>query len=207
MSQQNINKNKLWGPATWYLFHTLAEKIDEKHFKTHVNTLLNIVTSICQILPCPDCASHATMMLSKYRNFHLIKTKIDFQRFLFEFHNIVNKKTGKVEYSWSDIDFYKNGNLTNIVNYWVKTFRVFDVSRKTMTDNIGRANLGQYVKTFVNTHPHIFINPLPIITSPPSDTQQPENNKEDDVLYSDAYVEGSEENMSFNRNPLVNYKL
>ena len=37
---------KTWGPCTWFLFHTLAEKIREEHFMKLKPELINIVKNI-----------------------------------------------------------------------------------------------------------------------------------------------------------------
>ena len=43
-----------WGEPTWYLFHTLAEKINDESFPTIREELLNVFYSICSNLPCPE---------------------------------------------------------------------------------------------------------------------------------------------------------
>jgi hypothetical protein len=37
---------KTWGPCTWYLFHTLAEKINEEHFPALRTELISIMKQI-----------------------------------------------------------------------------------------------------------------------------------------------------------------
>ena len=54
---------KEWGNATWYLFHTLAEKIDETYFHENKSKFFHIISIICKNLPCPECAEDATIIL------------------------------------------------------------------------------------------------------------------------------------------------
>ena len=80
-----------WGNITWYLFHGLAEKIKENKFLENKNLLIKILKSVCENLPCPECSQHATRMLNDI-NFENIKSREEFKKFIFKFHNIVNMK-------------------------------------------------------------------------------------------------------------------
>ena len=55
-----------WGKYTWYLFHALAEKINDTHFNKAYTKIISWVKLICLHLPCPYCAEHASMLLNKY---------------------------------------------------------------------------------------------------------------------------------------------
>ena len=72
---------KTWGPCTWYLFHSLAEKIKEEHFSDLRLGLLSIMKEICSSLPCPDCAGHATHFMTRL-NVNRIQTKNDMKMML-----------------------------------------------------------------------------------------------------------------------------
>ena len=39
--------SKEWGPITWYLFHTLAEKVDEQYFNEEKNQKEDVDRSLC----------------------------------------------------------------------------------------------------------------------------------------------------------------
>ena len=51
-----MKKTMKWGEPTWFMFHTLAEKIKPEYFQEIRMDLLNIIYTICTNLPCPDCA-------------------------------------------------------------------------------------------------------------------------------------------------------
>ena len=80
-----------WGEPTWFLFHTLAEKVKEEEFQNIRVELLNIIYSICSNLPCPVCSTHAKQHLNG-TNFNNIQTKQQLKDFFFHFHNIVNQR-------------------------------------------------------------------------------------------------------------------
>ena len=80
-----------WGTITWYLFHGLAEKIKDEKFNDKKEEIIGLIVKICKLLPCPECSDHAqhTLSFAKLQN---IKTKEDLQKFIWSFHNIVNKR-------------------------------------------------------------------------------------------------------------------
>jgi len=83
-----MSPNK-WGPPTWTLLHTLAEKITETGYQRIGMQLFGQIYRICNSLPCPDCADHATRFLAKV-NVSALKTKTDLKNILYVFHNVVN---------------------------------------------------------------------------------------------------------------------
>ena len=54
-----------WGPPTWTLFHTLAEKIHEDTYPILGPQLFYHIKNICRNLPCPECSQHASTFLTK----------------------------------------------------------------------------------------------------------------------------------------------
>lgn len=100
-----------WGNNIWYLFHSIAHKIKEDRFEFHRNNLFFIIKTICNTLPCPDCSKDATNMLNKI-DYNSIKNKNDFKMFLFNFHNAVNAKLNKPQFSYASLDNkYHNVNI------------------------------------------------------------------------------------------------
>ena len=91
-----------WGNATWYLFHTLAYKLKPEH-ESEAIILIDHIRTICGHLPCPSCAGHASSTLAA-ANTHLIKDRETLIRFLFEFHNKVNIRTRKAEFTMQEHD-------------------------------------------------------------------------------------------------------
>lgn len=108
-------KEMLWGEPTWFLFHTLAEKIKESYFHEMKFELFSFIRRICNNLPCPDCAKHATQYM-KTVNFDAITTKEQLKLMLFNFHNEVNKRKGYPLLHYVELDGKYNSAITvNII--------------------------------------------------------------------------------------------
>ena len=102
-----------WGNATWYLFHTLAYKLKDEH-SDEAKNLLAKFREICRNLPCPSCAGHATTTLA-LANLNLVNNRDMLIRFLFEFHNKVNVRTKKKEFSMEEHDQLYSRARTGLV--------------------------------------------------------------------------------------------
>jgi hypothetical protein len=113
----------VWGPITWYLFHSLAEKIQDEYFIEEKENILTLFKKVCNCLPCPSCKEHAINSMRK-ANFKNIKTKKDLKLFLMEFHNIVNSNTNKkIQFTLEQLtDKYKLANINNIVTQFINTY-------------------------------------------------------------------------------------
>lgn len=135
-----VNKVK-WGPAVWYLLHTSAAKINPDHFSTTGKELLTHIITICNNLPCPKCASHASTYMAQV-NRNNIKTKDDLIRLLFVFHNDVNKRLGYPEFAYSEVnDKYAAANLVNVFNNFIHHFKDHHRLTHMIADDMYRARL------------------------------------------------------------------
>lgn len=130
-----------WGNSTWYLFHIIAENITDNIFTKERNNLINMVKQICSMLPCPDCAKHATDLLNRY-NFNLLKTREDFKNFLFQFHNKVNSNTNKKIFTKEELDEkYKKTNLSASINYFSACFFMKTNNQNLLLHSFQRNNI------------------------------------------------------------------
>ena len=110
-----------WGTPTWVFFHTLISKIDESKYLDMREELLGHIKRLCEVLPCPDCADHATHYLSNIHHVRL-HTKDSFKRMLVQFHNQVNHRRLKPSFSYDQVNIYDNLNLRYIVNVFTAEF-------------------------------------------------------------------------------------
>lgn len=142
---------KEWGNITWFLFHSLAERIKEEHFPAFKNRLIIFITTTCDHLPCPICAGHATETLRK-ANIGLINTKGDFIEFLRQFHNIVNIKLKKRIFTKEEVLIkYKTGYLPLIIQQF---FKVYTHNYKNMSALMSAFQRKLFIteqKAFLNT--------------------------------------------------------
>ena len=86
--------------------------------------ILQIIKNICSILPCPDCRLHATHIINNYKFFHLIRKKEDLKNFVFEFHNLVNSRTGKSIQNKLILEQYKKYDFRKATADWYNHFTV-----------------------------------------------------------------------------------
>ena len=111
-----------WGPATWTLFHTLAEKVSDEHFNDIKSELFAFIKRICFNLPCPDCAAHATQYISKV-NSNAFANKEHLKVFLLNFHNAVNVRTGKRPFTVEEMNAkYALANTFVVVPYFIRVY-------------------------------------------------------------------------------------
>lgn len=112
---------KVWGPSTWILFHTIAQKIKPQYFIEKRQELLNLIKNITSNLPCPDCKEHATEIMKSLKP-NSIQTKEDFIEMIFYFHNHVNERLGKKNFNINNLSVYDDYILsvviTNFLNSW-----------------------------------------------------------------------------------------
>lgn len=137
----------IWGPCTWYLFHTLAEKIKEDSFPIVGGQLLAIIKRICSNLPCPECAGHAQQKMGTLNNMN-IRSKRDLQLMLLSFHNSVNDRLKKVQFTEQQLDDkYRTGKTGNIIQFFLQTWQKPNPNPKLLTSSLHKGNA---IKEFIN---------------------------------------------------------
>ena len=150
--QINVIKKMKWGEPTWFLFHTLAEKIKDTDFIIFRTDILNIILSIASNLPCPDCANHAKEYLNKI-NFNAIQTKTQFKECMFQFHNMVNAKKGMPLFKREDLDAkYSTANLKPIINNFIKYYTNNGGSFHMISDEFYRKRIVQNMVKWIEYH-------------------------------------------------------
>jgi hypothetical protein len=141
-----------WGEPTWFIFHTLAEKIKDEYFPVIKTELLNNIYAICKNLPCPMCASHAVQYLNGI-NFNSIRTKEDLKIMLFNFHNAVNEKKGLPLFNVADLnDKYSKAVTLNIINNFIMHFRDKHKSIHMIADDLYRERLSGLLMSWFSTN-------------------------------------------------------
>jgi hypothetical protein len=107
---------KQWGKATWYLFHTLAEKLKpEFDNPTEIKALYAQIKKICYNLPCPDCTQHSTALLASVNEHAVTDSKLAFKHFLWQFHNKVNRTTGTPPIAFEEANAMYSRSMTRLI--------------------------------------------------------------------------------------------
>ena len=152
---QTISKSRVWGPTTWMLFHTLAEKIKEEHFNTYKSIILKFIIDICRNLPCPTCRNDATKFLRKCK-LNLIQDKNQLKLFLHRFHNRINEKTFKPIKETSILSKYENLDVIKVVNLWSYYFNTFNSEAHEFVEQLERNNIKMNLKNFIINNRNAF---------------------------------------------------
>lgn len=129
----------VWGPAIWYLFHTLSFKVKTNHFHEIKDELLDHFISICNNLPCPDCTEHAKQELK-----HLDKSKITNKKelciYFINFHNKVNVRNKQKIFTVDEfVSKYKNSVTRNVTANFIINMTKTDHNVKLMTNSFQRS--------------------------------------------------------------------
>lgn len=141
-----------WGPPVWFFFHTLAEKVHESKFEDLKADIMDIIRSVCNTLPCPICAEHATNYMKKIHD-SSIQTKDDLKLMLFQFHNEVNKRKGYQEFPLSELNKkYESAVTINVVNSFIVTYREKSRNVQMIATEMSRDMILRNIRGWLNNN-------------------------------------------------------
>jgi len=145
-----------WGEPIWFLFHTLAEKVKEESVPIVIKELLNIIFLICNNLPCPDCANHATRYLQGI-NFDTITTKKALKDMLFNFHNSVNLRKGYSLFPIEQLESkYSSAITVNIIRNFYYNYEKSTNNQKMAANSFHRSRTIARMKTWLSVNLYYF---------------------------------------------------
>jgi len=145
----------VWGNATWFLMHTLSIKLKPEH-ESKVPVLFNIFSLICSSLPCPVCQEHAMQVLRTVDKRRLA-TKDSLIGIIHQFHNMVNKRLGKPEFSKEEHDaLYVRAKTGPVINNFINVYNQKHGDEKAMLHAWTRLKAIRQLKDFLNKNPDIF---------------------------------------------------
>jgi hypothetical protein len=129
-STKSPGEGKPWGKITWYFIHTFCERINENFFINNRENVLNILSGVCIMIPCPTCRQHASQHLKKYPLIRMVRNKEELKAYFFRFHNqaTLNGNPHARPADESVMEMYKRANFKKII----EAFR-FEYMKKTPT--------------------------------------------------------------------------
>jgi hypothetical protein len=145
-----------WGIPTWMFFHTLLAKINPEKYPSIRVELLQHITSICNILPCPTCSEHATAFMSKIK-IHMLPTLDHFKKLMFDFHNFVNKRLEKQIYTYDYLSIYDTLKLGVIYNAFATEFTKPLHDTRYISDIMFRQRKVKEIKQWMIIHRDCFL--------------------------------------------------
>jgi hypothetical protein len=140
----------VWGPHTWTMLHTLAEKINETDYPRLSAQLFGMVKRICAVLPCPECSEHATTFLNTIKQSN-ISNKEDFINMLYLFHNRVNVRKKKPLFNHLNLNKYKSISLPQAYSNFISVFHTRG-NMKMLAETFQRQLVIRDLRTWLNTN-------------------------------------------------------
>jgi len=117
----------VWGPAFWLSFHVSAAYYPVNPSKIVSERMKQRILAIPYELPCSSCRPHAISFIEPYRvQVAQDKDKLDvvvssrenLVKFYVDFHNYVNKRFGKKQWSYKEAeDAYSGKANVNYLSY------------------------------------------------------------------------------------------
>jgi len=170
-----------WGPQVWKLFHVLAETVHESEYSSLKASLFSYIRNICANLPCPDCASHATTMLSQ-TNSAQYDTKTGLIQTIYLFHNAVNKSLGKPLFKKENLAIYKTMHIVPVVkNFSIIFTQSTKGNMKLINQTYHRTILTQHFIRWINMNISKFLPIPPPIPIPPETVEPAEQPMEETI--------------------------
>lgn len=145
-----------WGPPIWTFFHTLAEKVKADRFPEIATEIIQVISTICSNLPCPDCSNHASIYLRE--NFiSTVKTKEQLKTFLYEFHNSVNVRKSEPVFQRAELETkYKSAHFVRAWNQFLAEYSKKRHNARLMTHDFHRDSTIQFLKSWVQRNLNCF---------------------------------------------------
>jgi hypothetical protein len=110
-----------WGTPTWFLFHTIAGRINENWYRQNYMIVWEFITKCCSTLPCPFCRSHAIAFVQGI-SINKISTKKGLANVMYEFHNVANNHSGKGSQPKNVLEKYNRANIKQIFDLFENRF-------------------------------------------------------------------------------------
>lgn len=155
-AEASKKKPMKWGQPTWFLFHTLAEKVKDEHFAQIRKELLDVIYTICVNLPCPTCAVHATQHMNGI-NYSTIQTKQQLKDMLFAFHNTVNGRKQFPQFDYTELDAkYSAANTVLIIQNFMSHFEDKHASIHMIANDMHRGRIAKILKKWFNENIQYF---------------------------------------------------
>lgn len=145
--------SKYWGPPCWIFMHSLATRIKPEEFEGMKENLWQLINEICNNLPCPDCRQHATTAMKNTNKKLILSSRVNFETFLFDFHNAVNRRNGSRLFARAEYDaIYKTLDFKKTVINFINAFNRSTRNSNLMIETFHRQRFIQQFITWINMY-------------------------------------------------------
>lgn len=104
----------LWGPPMWFTIHFSAYHYPMNPTFEQQEDMFNYILSLPTIIPCNRCKKHAKEFIEGYKRtnkiFDVVRTRDNLFKFTVDFHNNVNRRLGKREFTYQEAYSLYNAN-------------------------------------------------------------------------------------------------
>lgn len=106
----NTADPKVWGPPFWFSLHVSAAHYPAKASPITAMNMKNRILAIPFEIPCNACRYHAQAFIEKNMPYldRIVSSNTELSKFYVDFHNQVNKRYGKREWSYEEAYNYYN---------------------------------------------------------------------------------------------------
>ena len=140
--------SRTWGIPTWIFLHTLVAKLPDHAYVAE--EVLGHVKRLCSVLPCPDCAGHATSYLEKIHAKH-VPTREAFRQMLWTFHNSVNIRLKKPVFRYEQLAIYDRVHLGYVYATFLREFMKPLHNPRLFMDSMARTRIVDDFKAWMAT--------------------------------------------------------
>jgi hypothetical protein len=95
-----MNQN-IWGPHAWFLLHSITLAYPLKPTSIDKSNHLEFLKSFGKIIMCDICKAHYNRKIKQ--NPPLLDSRDDYFKWMIDFHNEVNGRTGKRSYTYQEV--------------------------------------------------------------------------------------------------------
>lgn len=113
----SINNPRIWGPAFWFYLHVSSAYYPENPSQIVRDRMKGRILAIPYELPCASCRQHAIAFIESNRDKldDIVSSNDKLFRFYVDFHNQVNSRYGKREWTYDEARTYYTGQAN--INY------------------------------------------------------------------------------------------
>jgi hypothetical protein len=110
--KQTENTKSLWGRPLWFSLHYGALHFPDSPGPDMIDMMVGYIRGLPIMIPCDICKNHAYTYISKFSDYKLKSVASNREtlfEFFWEFHNSVNRQTGKPQISLEKAyDIFRN---------------------------------------------------------------------------------------------------
>jgi hypothetical protein len=102
---------EIFGPPLWFILHNMAANYPKTPKKDDRQLMIYFLVGLPSAIPCLTCKNHAMDYLQSKDLSMVVNDKKSLIQFVLDFHNNVNKRLGKKEWTLKQVYSRYGGNL------------------------------------------------------------------------------------------------